>query len=433
MTHASYRNYLLVSLIVLYAFNSVDGVALGMALQSIKADLHLADTQLGLLTGIAFMLFYASFGVPMGQWADRGNRVTVLFVTRILSAVFLILTGRATSFLQLFVVRAGAAVGESGCVPPAYSLISDYFSREERPRALGFFYCAVPCASIIGFVATGWLMQAYGWRAMFTIIGLPGILLALITYLTLEEPRNRARPSDLPVATQPSFLQALQSLYGNTTYRNLLFALVVSYFFSCNSQWQVTYFVREYGLKSGMLGMWFALVNVPALLGYAFGGVIASHWAKRNERLQLFGVAALYCCAALTLTSVYLTHDYHVAFALIALSTVLFGLITGPLFAVLQSVVPSRLRAVSVMIVFLFANLIGLGLGPLFVGAASDLLRPLVGVQSLRYALAMTGPWVFFCGWFVWRASKVVARDIAAANEQAEAPNDALLRRAASP
>lgn len=286
MTHVSYRNYLLTSLVVLYAFNSVDSVAIGIALQSIKVSLHLTDTQLGLLTGIAFTLFYAGFGLPMGRWADRGNRIAVLSVTRLLWAVFVILTGRATSFLELLVIRAGTAVGESGCLPPAYSLISEYFSREERPRALGFFYLGLPFASIIGYVASGWLLQAYGWRVMFTIIGLPGILLGLITKLTLREPRKQRSP---PIAqsmhTQASFRQALRSLYRNATYRNVLLALVVSYFFTCNAQWQLTYFVREYGLKSGVLGTWFAIIyGIPALFGTVAGGLIASRWAETNDR-----------------------------------------------------------------------------------------------------------------------------------------------------
>lgn len=433
MTRFSYRNYLLTALVVLYAFNNVDSVAIGIALQSIKVDLHLTDTQLGLLTGIAVTLFYASFGVPMGRWADRGNRIAVLTVTRLLWAVFVILTGRATSFPELLIIRAGTAVGESGCLPPSYSLISEYFSRQERPRALGFFYLGLPFASIIGYVAAGWLMQAYGWRVMFTIIGLPGILLALITNLTLREPRrqrNTARPSEpavaRPMPIQPSFREALHGLYRNATYRNVLLALVVSYFFTCNAQWQAAYFVRDYGLKGGLLGTWFAAIyGIPALVGTVGGGLIASHWAGKNERLQLLGVAVLYCCAGVVLTMVYLTRNYHVAFALLALSATLFALLTAPLFAALQAVVPSQLRAVSVTIVFFFANLIGLGLGPLFVGATSDLLRPVLGFESLRYALLATGPWVFFSGWFVWRASKSVALDIEAVNEQVAAPNGA--------
>jgi MFS transporter, Spinster family, sphingosine-1-phosphate transporter len=430
MTPVSYRNYLLTSLVVLYAFNSVDSVAIGLALQSIKLDLRLTDTQLGLLTGIAFTLFYAGFGLPMGRWADRGNRIAVLSVTRLLWAVFVILTGRATSFLELLVIRAGTAVGESGCLPPAYSLISDYFSREERPRALGFFYLGLPFASIIGYVAAGWLLQAYGWRVMFTIIGLPGILLALVTRLTLREPRKQRSPvrlSEPPIAqpmdTEPSFRQGLRALFRNATYRNVLLALVVSYFFTCNAQWQLTYFVREYGLKSGILGTWFAIIyGIPALFGTLAGGIIASRWAGGNERSQLLGVAALYCCAGVVLTTVYLTRDYHVAFALLGLAATLFALLTAPLFAALQTVVPSTLRAVSVMIVFFFANLIGLGLGPLFVGATSDLLRPVLGIESLRYALLATGPWVFFSGWFVWRASRSVVSDIEAVNEHVQAP-----------
>lgn len=426
--YISYRNYLLTFLIVLFAFNYVDFLGLGMALQSIKAELHLSDTELGLLSGLAFWLFYATFGLSMGRWADRGNRVTVLFVTRLLWVVFVILTGRATSFLQLLIFRAGAAVGESGCLPAATSLISDHFPRSERPRAMGLFYLGAPCASLITFVASGWLLQLYGWRVMFTVIGLPGILLALLTRLTLLEPRTQRNfpPADIPQGTHTSpeptqlpFRQALRTLCTNATYRNLLLAFVISYFFSSSYQWQAPYFAREYGLKSGMLGTWLSIVyGIPGVFGTALGGIIASHWAKRNERLQLAAVAVLYCCAGLLLTAVYLTHNYYLAFVLIGLSITCFNLQSGPVFSALQTVVPSRLRAVSLMVVYFFANLIGTGLGPLFVGAISDLLHPFVGVQSLRYALTMMGPWILFGGLFMWRASKTIGSDIDAVQRQ---------------
>lgn len=438
-----YRNYLLVLLITVYAFNYVDFAALGMALQRIKVDLHLSDTELGLLSGIAFWLFYATFGVPMGRWADRGSRVTVLFVTRILWAIFVILTGRAATFLQLLAIRAGAAVGESGCLPPSYSLISDHFSREERPRAMGLFSLGGPCAALLSFFASGWLLQLVGWRLMFTIIGLPGIVLAIIIRLTLKEPRNStaAPPSagdghgatdssiagmNEPTARQPTFWQALRNLSANATYRNLLLAIVCSFFFSGSFQWQPTYFAREFGLTSGVLGSLFAAVyGVPGLVGTTLGGIVASRWAQRNERLQLIIVAGLYCSAGLTLTAAYLTRDYRVALSLIGLSTILFNLQTGPLFSALQTVVPSRLRAVSVTIVLFFANFLGNGLGPLFVGATSDLLRPLFGAESLRYALSILGPCFALSGWFVWRASSAVTRDIETATPKAAGLQDA--------
>lgn len=431
MTSSSYRNYLLICLTTIFAFNNIDVMALGMALQSIKADLHLSDTELGLLSGLAFWLFYAGFGLPMGWWADRGSRVTILFVTRILWSILVMLTASAKSFLQLLFIRAGTAIGESGCLGPANSLISEYFAREERPRAFGIFYLGSSCGTLISLFASGWLMQLYGWRVMFTIIGLPGFLLALIARFTLKEPRKERKsisnfegkgvtglsPSQFErrLSQQPSIWQAVRTLCANATYRNSLLALVVAYFFTGNIQWPAAYFVREYGLTSGILGSWFSVIyGLPGLIGIPIGGMIASHWAKRNETMQLMIVALLYCSAGLTLTTVYLTHDYHVAFALIALSATILSLLTAPLFATLQTVVPPGLRAVSVMIVIFFANLIGSGLGPLFVGATSDLLRPIFGAESLRYALTMTGPWLLLSGWLVWRASDSVAIDIEA-------------------
>src|SRR5690348_13696882 len=132
----SYRAYLILLLATILAFNGLDGTAIGIVLPSIKGALHLTDTELGFLTGVAFSLFYSTVGVPLGRWADRGDRVAIIAITTALWGVMVVLVGTARSFGQLLIVRIGVAVGEAGCVPAAYSLIGDYFSREERPRAI---------------------------------------------------------------------------------------------------------------------------------------------------------------------------------------------------------------------------------------------------------------------------------------------------------
>src|SRR5688500_12783235 len=180
------RNYLLALLTTILAFNYIDRLALGLLLEDIKADLALTDTQLGFLTGIAFALFYAVMGIPIARWADRGNRVTIISLTTALWSVAVALCGAAGSFVQLLVIRAGVAVGEAGCHPPALSLIADYFTRAERPRAVARYMLGWPLALLIGYFAAGWLNEFWGWRATFVILGLPGLVLAALARFTLK-------------------------------------------------------------------------------------------------------------------------------------------------------------------------------------------------------------------------------------------------------
>src|SRR5258708_18527003 len=132
MKETVYKNYLLTVLLVILAFNYVDRLALGLVLQDIKIDFHLSDTQLGLLSGIAFALFYSVMGIPIARWADRGNRVTIISLTTALWSAAVALCGVAGNFMQLLSIRIGVAVGEAGCMPPAHSLIADHFTRTER-------------------------------------------------------------------------------------------------------------------------------------------------------------------------------------------------------------------------------------------------------------------------------------------------------------
>ena len=427
-----YRHYLLALLGIIFAFNLTDSLTMGMAAQSIKNDLHLSDTELGFVGGMAFFLFYSAFGVPMGRWADRGNRVTILTSTRIIWSAFVMLTGRTSSFVQLMIARMGAGVGEAGCLPPSYSLISDYFSREERPQVLGLFFLSAPLASLITYVGAGWLLEHYSWRVVFTLVGMSGVFLAPIAGVTLREPRrglgrgrgarggrfqgSNAAGLELVTADPhpPPLREAFRSLLRNVTYRNLLAAIVVNYIFGAGiQQWQPAFFIRSYGLNSGTLGLWLALVyGVPGILGNILGGRAASRWATSDERLQLAVIAIFNCSMSIVTPLVYLTRNYHTAFVLLAVINLAGGLGNGPVLAAMQLVVPSRLRGMSIMIAYFLANLIGSGLGPIEVGAISDYLRPAFGEDSLRYALMIMGPWFFWAGWHVWRASKAVAKDI---------------------
>ena len=430
MRNHNYKSYLLVLLLVIYAFNWQDRIALGLVMQDIKSELSLSDTQLGLLTGIAFALFYSVMGIPLARWADRGNRVALIALTVALWSLMVALCGMAESFMQMLVIRVAVAVGEAGCMPAAQSLIPDYFTRAERPRAMSIFLLGGPLSFVTGSFLAGWLNEIYGWRTMFMVLGLPGLGLAALAWLTLREPRKRIpgaytigrpppfpRPQRAALSVSLSLQEVCVKLWAIITFRHMLFNFAINAFFvGAIWQWQPAFLIRSYGLKSGELGTWFTLIyGLGGLMGTYLGGYLASRYASHNERLQLRMMTCVYVGQGVLASFMYLAQSPYVAFGLMGIVSIAGYAICPPQFAIIQSLVPERMRAMSIALTYLCANLIGLGLGPLAVGALSDAFRSWAGEESLRYALLLLCPGYFWAGWHFWQGSKTVIADLAAA------------------
>jgi MFS family permease len=433
----NYKKYLLTVLLVILAFNYTDRAALSIILQDVKGDLKLSDTQLGLLTGIAFALFYSVMGIPIARWADRGNRVTIIAITCALWSAMVVLCGVAAGFTQLMLIRIGVAVGEAGCVPPAHSLIAEHFTRAERPRAVSIYMLGAPLSVVFGYFGAGWLNQFYGWRITFMLIGLPGLVLAALAWFTLREPRREKQASHgsaragsasealcfdassveatSQLQPQPSVKEVCLTLWANKAFRHLLLAFSVMYFFGSGIwQWVPVFFVRSHGLQTGEIGTWFAIIWGGSGIGTYWGGELASRYAANNERLQLRVMAGVVASFAFICPFIFLGHNHYLAFAIMGFAAVVWRTTDGPLFATIQTLVPPHMRATSIALVFLFANLIGMGIGPLITGLLSDALRPWAGNESLRYVLMAMAPGYLWCGWHIWRASQTVTRDLQA-------------------
>ncbi len=409
-----YKRYLLGVLLVILCSNYADRSALGLVMQDIKVDLDLTDTQLGFLTGIAFAAFYSLMGVPIAYWADRGDRVGIIALTTALWSAMVALCGVAANFLQLLLIRVGVAVGEAGCIPTAHSLIAEYFPRAERPRAVAIYLLGAPLSMVIGYFLTGWVNESYGWRTVFFVIGLPGLMLAALARITLKEPRGENVPP-LLLPAQPGLREVAVLLWVNSTFRHLLFSFSVASFFGYGIlQWQPAFFIRSFGLRTGELGTELAAIYaIGGVVGTYWGGVLASRHAAHDERLQLKAMAVVFASIGGISAGVYLSPTPSLAFGLLGLYSVIASTTNGPLFAAIQTLVPERMRAVSIAFIYLFANLIGMGLGPLATGALSDAFQPWAREQSLRYALLSLCPGYLWVGWHLWRASRTVIRDLA--------------------
>lgn len=440
------KNIALAISLAILTFNYTDSQVLALVLQNIKSDLGLSDTQLGFLSGIGFAIFYATMGIPIARLADRGNRVTIISVTTALWSVFVVTCGAARSFVQLFLIRIGVAVGEAGCIPPAQSLLSDFFPRAERARAFAIYSLGLPLSVILGGFAAGWINQYYGWRATFIILGCPGIPLAILARAMLHEPRRTGasrplvidspgrRPTSAEVQGSTralagsgqthSFRDVARALAGNRTFRHLLIGNTLLYFFVFGAiQWQPTFFIRTHGLSTGEMGTWELLAwAVLGTVGTYGMGSIVHRFMARDERRQLHLMSLSIAVFGGVTILLYLAAHRYVALGLLVLSAPFYTGIFGPLFAINQSIVPESMRATAVALLLFFANLIGMGLGSFATGLLSDMLTPVYGSNSLRYSLLSLSPGFFWCAMHFWFASNTVAADIERAYRE-KAPN----------
>lgn len=417
---------LLVTLAVLSAYNFLDRIAWSLNLQSIKTDLALSDAQLGLLSGIAFTLFYALAGIPLARLADRGYRVLVIATTTAFSGAMIALSGAAQSFALLLVARIGVALGDAGCTPAAQSLIATHVERGGRPRANALFFAGLSLSGLVGAPLAGALNEAWGWRATFVAIGLPGLVLGWLGWFVLrrfERPvaeRSDCEQSDQGASavtpdhvTAPTYSEVFRQLWSIRTYRHLLYGyVVIGLAGSGLFQWEAVFFVRTHSIGTAELGLWMSGFAAMGLLATYGSGELATRFAATNEALQLRAVSLAMMIYGASAVGMLMAANHQIAFASRGLLTLCAAAMVGPYFAVVQSTVPANLRATSVALIHLTTNLISMGVGPLVVGALSDTLQPEMGAESLRYALLAMCPAFVWAATHVWQASRSVMDDL---------------------
>ncbi|MFZ5836114.1 MAG: spinster family MFS transporter [Pseudomonadota bacterium] len=386
----NYRRYVLGILLVVFTFNFIDRQILAILLQPIKQDLGLSDTQLGLLTGIAFSLFYVSFGIPLARLADRSSRVNIISGALVAWSTMTALCGLAQNLWQLLFARIGVGIGEAGCIPPSQSLISDYFAPEKRAMALSIFALGVPIGVMFGFLVGGWMEEYFGWRTAFLVVGLPGILLAIIVRLTLREPpRGLSETTIRDHGEQPSMREVARYLWGLRSFRHVAFAAALHAFVGYGVvSWLPSFLARSYQMGGAEIGTWLALLaGIVGGLGTVAGGWLGDRYAKKDRRWYVW-ISGITILLAVPFTIyAFLGGDKYWTLAMYILPTFFGAFYHGPTGAVIQGLAQVRMRAISAALYVLMVNLIGLGLGPLAVGVISDLLAPAYGVESLRYAL----------------------------------------------
>ncbi|MGX4677325.1 spinster family MFS transporter [SAR92 clade bacterium H246] len=412
MFSLSYRNYLLMLLVIVGVTTNFERFVFSLVLEPIKQELLLSDSQLGLMTGMAFFAFYAIAGIPIARWSDRGNRGTITALAVGICGLMVSLCGMATSFIQLLAVRAGVAIGEAGIMPAGQSLISDYFNRHERPRAMAIYISFYSISMIIGFLLGGLLVDAYGWRYTFILIGLPTLVIGVLAKFTIKDPR---RFNDLETnVVSENLSKTVSLLLKQQSYRQILIIFCLGYFFNAGvSQWLPTFLIRSHGMTVASVGGWMAVVfGVFGTFGIFAGGHIASRYAANNEKRQMRMLTVSTLGYGVANTIAYLAPNKWLCLVFLAIGAFLLMLNNGPLFAAIQSLVAERMRSLAVAITFLVGNLVGFGLGPLALGVVSDYLNDQYAQDSLRYALLFFCPGTLWIAFHYWKVSNTIEKDI---------------------
>lgn len=402
-----YRMVVLSVLILAYTFNFLDRQILGILAGPIKAELGLTDSQLGLMGGLAFALFYTGLGVPIAALADRSSRTWIMTGALALWSGFTALCGLANGFWQLFFFRMGVGVGEAGGVAPAYSLISDYFPKEQRARALAAYSFGIPIGSALGILFGGLIAHAIDWRAAFIIVGLAGVALAPIFRLVVREPPREATPGPPASAGGVAALLAKRSFW--------LISLGAAASSVCGygvAFWLPSFFERSLGMnlvdRSLFLG---AMTLVGGVLGVWAGGVLGDRMGRASPAAYLLIPAGAFMLALPCFVLAVQAETLWLAFILFLIPTGLNLAWLGPVITAVQHLVPAAQRSTASACFLFVNNLIGLGLGTWYFGAVSDALTPRFGVEALRYAIySGLGFYVVSAVLFVF-AARAIKRD----------------------
>jgi len=407
----------LVVLLIVYIFNFIDRQIVNILAEPIRRDLGLSDTQIGLMTGIAFAAFYTFLGIPIARYADRPstNRVALIAGALVIWSGMTALCGQAQNFVQLLLARIGVGVGEAGCTPAAHSLIADMAPPERRASAMAFYALGIPIGTLLGMLIGGTLADAYGWRTAFVVVGLPGILLAVAVVLLLRDPRRAGEAmraaSAAPSAASPrktlSNREALAEILGSRAFVLLLAAGSSAAFLSYGkATWTAIFFQRTLGLTAGETGFWFGIGGgLAAISGTLAGGWLADQFGKVNRRHVMTAPAVGFALGVPLSIAAYFMTDWRWALALLMIPTMLNSLYYGPIFASAQGLVKPEARAMASAILLFSQNLIGLGLGPLFFGILSDWIKPVAGAESVRWVLYGAAVIGFIPAYFFWRTS----------------------------
>ncbi len=415
------RWYLVWVLGLVYAVNIADRYVVSTVMESIRLDLHLTDSGIAVLTGVSLALFYVTIGLPISALADRSNRRNIIAGALVLWSFMTLCCGFAQTFWQMLAARIGVGVGEAGGTPPSTSMLADVFPPRERPMALTFYTLGAPIGAWLGASIAGQLADAFGWRAAFYGLGLPGVILGLAIFLTVREPRRGAmeRPVAETVEAKVPFGEAIRFIFSQKAAMHLMMAGAVTALWGWGLMWWApTFLMRTYGLSAGKAGALLGPMHLLAgSLATVLTGRVMALRAMSDPKRILWLMAAVVGVTTIPSFIAFYTRDLTVATVCLWIFVPAIYFYIGPSLGLLQNVVPSQMRATATAVTLLMANIANLVLAPQLVGLVSDVSGGASGsnASSLRFALLLLAPTGLWAAYHYWAAIRDFRADEAKA------------------
>jgi len=419
-----YTRYVLGMLVVVYIFNFIDRQILNILAPLIKADLGISNTQIGLLTGLAFGIFYATLGIPIARLADRHSRVNIISICLAIWSLMTAVSGLVQNYWQLLIARIGVGIGEAGGSPPSHSLIADYFPVSERATALGIYALGIPVGILFGNLAGGWMAEFFGWRAAFLLVGIPGLLLAIVLKLTVKEPPRGHSEARTQTQQQVPFSQVLKTMWNFRSFRQLSLGAATQAFVGYGSIAFMPLFLTEaHDMSPGAIGTALGLIiGIAGGIGTFLGGFLADRLGLRDIRWYMWIPALGFLVAVPASLGVFFFDNIYLILALYVIPAFGSNLYTGPTFGMTQSLAPLAMRASASALLLFIINIIGLVLGPTTLGWLSDLFADILDMTeslALRWALAICSLIYLVSAVNYWLAARHLKADLAVSRAEA--------------
>lgn len=392
----AYPYFVLLLLCLVYTFNYLDRQIISILAEPIKRDLNLSDTQIGLVSGFAFAVFYTTFGIPVAWLADRANRVRVVAAACFAWSIFSGLCGFAGNFVHLALARVGVGVGEAGGAAPSMSIISDYFPPHRRGGAIGLWSLGVPLGATAGVALGGWAAAEFGWRVAFFAVAAPGVVLSILVLLFVREPqRGRFDHVAIQAGPGPSIPQVVRNYFRDPTLVMLLLAAATySFTFNAFAAWAPALLMRAKGAEMADIAQYYSLVIGAAMaIGMFISGFLADRYAlKTPSAFAIIPAWALALGVPFFVLGV-IAPTWTSALMWLAVPMAMNMMFVAPGMAIVQNIAPPAERSTSAAILLFVNNLVGMGVGPLYIGMVSDWLAPQYGPEkALEYALLALVP-----------------------------------------
>jgi MFS family permease len=412
----SHRKYVVFMMFIAYFLNSIDRNIINVLQQSIKLEFHLSDAQLGLMTGFAFALFYTSIGIPTARFIDGGAvRTKIIAGGLALWSVATALCGVCQNYWQLLICRAGVGVGEGTFGPCTMTMVSDYFGPTERARAMGIYLIGLPIGSLVGLSLGGIIADHYGWRMALLVVGIPGLLVALIIRFTMKEPpRGLADGKYVKLERALPIGQVFRTVTKKKTVVHLLLAASFASFSTVGGMvWFLPYLMRTYNLTPGQIGpSWGIMVGLTGMVGTLAGGFLADRFGKRDRKYFMLLPAFSMLISFPFYIAAMISGNFYLCFACLMVPAAINNAWIPASMSLTQALAPLAMRALLGMFVTFAANLIGHGIAPPMIGALSDMFGGHFGTAGgLRWALIVASIFYPWSALHFYLASRTVDKD----------------------